>query len=296
MEAINYTGYYFDISTEKELGAEGILSGAYGDLHFKRCEDGYSIIDSFFVGSGFVSWPTCKDLGFPGYINGIPVTEIRQTISIENTYPIAIEAPELKRAYLNVSRTSLDDQIKEAGDALRALVLIMLRDQENVNQHDKFLEISIDFCKNGNSIDYCEIQSNERCILHSIATKRLKIKAPTVVLKDHAYGKLEQAEFTGKVYPYIYSDWDGDYANTDHFSSIKSLRLVDGSLRGDECWQFNGCSSLEAVHLSNGIRKILPHSFENCISLTDIYVPDTVTEIGEYAFSGCENLRTIHPI
>lgn len=294
MKSISYSGYYRSITTEEELGAEGILTGSYGDLHFKRCEDGFAIIDSSFIGSGFVCWPTSADNGFPAFINGIPVTEIHQSISIDSTYPIAVEAPELKRAYLKISRSSMDDQINKAGDAFNALILFMLRDQERVNQHENFLEISIDFCAKESGIDYCEIQSDERCVLHSIAAKHLKVKAPTVVLKDHVYEKMEQAEFSGKVYPFIYSDWDGDYANIDFFSKTESLRLVDGSLRGEECWRFNGCTSLEKVHLSNGVKKILPYSFENCSSLKDLYIPDTVTEIGEYAFSGCSNLRTIH--
>ena len=294
METYKYTGYYSNINVEKQLDTEGILTGSFGDLHFRRCTDGFSIIDSHFPGSGFVCGPTSKELGIPGFINGIPVTEIRQNISIDNTCPIAIEAPELKRAYLRISRSGLRDQNKDADDAFRALFLIMLHDQENVSQKEKFLDISIDFYKTGRSVDYCEIQCDERIVLHSIGAKHLRVYAPTVVLKDHAYGELEQAEFSGKVYPFVYSDWSGECLNTDYFSETKSLKIVDGSLRGDVCWQFNGCVSLEKVHLANGMKKVLPYTFQNCSSLIDLYVPDTVTEIGEYAFSGCSNLKSIH--
>lgn len=294
METYKYTGGYWDITVQESLSEEGRLTGPYGELHYKRCADGYAIIDSSFLGSGFVSWPTSKDLGFPSFINGIPVTEIHQNISISSTYPIAIEAMQLKRAFLRISKSSIEDQINEAGDAFRALFLFMLRDQENIDQKEKFLKISIDFCKNGNSIDYCEIQCDQRCILHNIAAAHLKVKAPTIVLDGHSYRGLERAEFSGKVYPFVHSDWDGDYSDIDYFSGLEKLKMVDGSLRGDDCWRFNGCTSLETVHLSNGIKKILPRTFENCYSLTDLYVPDTVTEIGEYAFSGCSNLKTIH--
>ena len=294
MDTYNYTGYYRDITVEQELGTEGILSGEYGNLHFKRCNDGFAIIDSSFLGSGFVPWPCSADIGFPDFINGIPVTEIHQTISIDSTLPITIEAGELKRAYLKISRTSINQQIEDAGDAFRALFLMMLRDQNNVNQKDNFLELSIVFCKNDSAIDYCEIRCDEKCILHGIATKHLKVNASTVVLKDKAYSGLEQAYFSGRVYPFIYSGWDGDEPNIDYFSGAQKLKILDGSLRGDNCWQFNDCTSLEKVHLSNGILRVLPKSFENCISLVDLYIPDTVTEIGAYAFSGCKNLRTIH--
>ena len=290
----SYIGNYNNITVKQELETEGILSGSYGNLHFKRCEDGYAIFDSNFIGSGFVCWPTSADIGFPAFINGLPVTEIHQSISISSTYPIAIEAPQLKRAYLKISKSNLDDQIREAGDAFRALVLLMLRDNENVNQKEQFIEVSIDFCKENSSIDYCKIECNDKCILHSIATKHLFVKADTVVLKDHAFDGLEQAEFSGKVYPYVYRDWDYDKPNIDFFAGLKSLKFVDGSLRGDNCWVFTNCISLEQIHLSNGIKKVLPHSFENCTSMVDLYIPDTVTIIEDYAFSGCSNLRTIH--
>ena len=281
MRTYNYFGYYNDIVVKEELGTEGTLHGKYGDLHFKRCEDGFAIINSSFLGSGFVCWPCSADIGFPGFINGIPVTEIHQYISINSIAPIVIEAPELKRAYLKISKPTIDDQIREIGDAtLQALVLLMLHDKENVNPKDKFIEISIDFCNKGNSVDYCEIQCDEKCILHSIATKNLKVKANTVVLKDHAYEGLEQAKFSGKVYPFIYRDLINDILNPniDFFSRNKGLKLVDGSLRGDDCWLFNDCTALEKVHLSNGILKVPPHAFENCCSLVDIYIPDTVIE------------------
>lgn len=294
METYKYSGDYCDITVEDSLSEEGRLTGPYGELHFKRCADGYAIINSSFSGSGFVCWPVSKDLGFPGFINGIPVTEIHQNISINNTHPIAIEAQQLKRAYLRISRSSIEDQIRENGDAFRALFLLMLRDHENVNQKENILDISIQFCKKGNSIDYCEIQCDQRCILHDIAAAHLKVNAPAVVLNGHAYNGLERAEFSGKVYPFVHSDWDGEYSDIDYFSGIEKLKMVDGSLRGDDCWRFNGCTSLEMVHLANGIKRILPHSFENCSSLTDLYIPDTVTEIGGYAFSGCSNLKNIH--
>lgn len=294
METYRYTGSYLDIIVKEPLGPEGILTGSYGDLHFKRCADGFAIIDSSFLGSGFVDWPTSKNVGFPRFINCVPVTEIHQNFLIDSRLPIVITAPELKRAYLRISRSSFEDQIREVGDTFRALFLLMLRDHENVNQEESLLDMSLDFITNSGSVEYCEIQCDERCVLHNISAKILRVKAPTVVLNGHAYSGLERAEFSGKVYPFVHTDWYGDYYDTDYFSQVKSLKMVDGSLRGDDCWRFTGCVSLETVHLANGIKRILPHSFENCSSLLDLYIPDTVTEIGEYAFCGCSNLKSIH--
>ena len=48
--------------------------------------------------------------------------------------------------------------------------------------------------------------------------RHLKVKAEKVILKDHACSGLESAEFTGKVYPFIYPGWEGEEPNTDFFS------------------------------------------------------------------------------
>lgn len=131
-------------------------------------------------------------------------------------------------------------------------------------------------------------------MLKPIKTKHLKVVASTTILRGSIFSHMEKCEFSGKVYPYIEDSWDGDIPNIDCFAKAKSLKHVDGSLGGDNCWIFKDCESLESVHLSNGILKVPPHAFENCKSLVDLYIPDTVTEIGAYAFANCENLRTIH--
>lgn len=295
MQTYNYTGSYFEITTEEPLGDEGLLSGSYGDLHFRRCSDGLAVIDSSFPGSGFVCWPTSADLGFPKTVNGIPVTEIRQKVPLSSKYPVVIEGGSLKRAYLEVSQQSLEEQMKQADSALNALILYMLRDQENVNQNERFTEIEIQFCNAERGVEFCEIRCGNKCILRNgVDASDLRVIAPSVILSGNASDRLEHAYFSGKVYPYTDYAWGCDFPDTDHFAGKKNLRTVDGSLWGDNCWSFRNCTSLESVHLSNGIRRIPPHSFENCSSLRDLYVPDTVTEIGEYAFSGCSDMETIH--
>lgn len=294
MKTYDYSGDYFEITTSDPLEEEGILKGHYGELHYRRCKDGISIVDSAFLGCGFVDWPTSADFGAPRTINEIPVTELHKTVCISSTDPIAIEGGLFKRIYLDIRKMSPEELIDNMNNPLGALILLILQDQSGTKQDKEFTEIKIDFCNNEHSVDYCEIRCNGKCILNGINAKHLRIKADTVVLKGHAYSELETAEFSGKVYPFVDNDWDGEFVNLDFFSGAKHLRLVDGSLRGDSCWMFTNCTTLERVHLSNGIKNIPAHAFSNCVSLEDLYIPDTVTEIGEFAFSGCVRLKTVH--
>lgn len=296
MEVYNYTGTYFDIESQKQLSDEGILEGQYGTLHFKRCSDGYAIYDTSFMGSGFVCWPTSADIGYPNYINGIPVTEIHNSIKIkmdDYKYPIAIEGRNIKRVYLSVGRKTLKDE-PCADDGLEKLIYALFDSMDDARSESELLKISIDFCNGGNPVDLCEIRYDKKCILGEIASKKIEVIAPSVILSGKAYEFLECIKVSGCIYPYVYSDWEGDVQNTNYFKNTESLRFVEGSLCGDVCWSFCGCKSLERVHLANGIQKVPPYAFANCFSLSDLYIPDTVSEIGEYAFSGCAKLSSIH--
>lgn len=296
MKTYTYTGYFFNVETQEQLSDEGILNGQYGTLHFRRCADGYAIYNSSFLGSGFVCTPTAANIAYPNYINGIPVTEIHNSIQINSDdcrHPIVIEGRNLKRVYLYIGRKTRTDDLCKA-DGLEKLMLAMFDAMDDVRAKNELLSISIGFCKGGEAVDFCEIRCDEKCILKDIESKRLEVVAPSVVLADKAYGFLEYAKFSGRVYPYIYSDWDCDRQNIDYFENIESLRFIDGSLCGDVCWSFSGCKSLERVHLANGIQKVPLRAFANCSSLMDLYIPDTVSEIGEYAFAGCTKLARIH--
>ncbi len=55
---------------------------------------------------------------------------------------------------------------------------------------------------------------------------------------------------------------------------------------------FNGCSNLEAITLSAGVRSIGSSAFENCNSLSSINLYNVKT-IGSNAFSGCSGLATV---
>lgn len=297
MEKYRYIGDYRKIVIKEELNKEGVLIGDYGTLKFRRCDDGLAIYDSCFPGSGFVSCPTSANIGVPDFINNIPVTELHKDISISSSSPIAIEGGELKRVYLKFEEESIEDEIKRKDydtNPLAALFLIMRRDKENSKRKDDFLDISIIFCNSSNSVELCEIQCSHECVLHTINTKYLIVNAPITILQGAISPMLERVEFSGKVYPFVCSDWDGEYINNDYFEGSSKLRFVNGSLSGDVCWNFKNCRSLESVHLANGITKLPPYAFFNCKSLKDLYIPDSVTEIGEYAFAECENLMSIH--
>lgn len=256
-----------EMCVDGELGSEGIISSDHGEVVFRRCEDGLCITEGHFTGSGFIVGPVGAALFFPSTVNGIPVTEIRQKIKVSNILRITVEAFSLKRAYLQLEIPLSQDIGKS---------------------------VTIEFYGPGGGVDYCQVECRNDLYIGSVDARYLRVNAEKVILKGHAYSGLERVVYTGKVYPFIYSYWDAEVPNTDYFSETASLKTVDGSLSGDECWIFRGCTSLEKVHLSNGITRIPARAFENCSSLSDLYVPDTVTEIGEYAFSGCTGLKTIH--
>lgn len=293
MKTYTYAGDYSNIETRDPLLEEGILSGQYGTLHFKQCVDGYAIYNSSFPGSGFVPIVTAANIGYPNYINGIPVTEVHNSVNVFNNFgnPIAIEGRNLKRVYLYIGRKPRGDNLRN--DAAK-MIMAMLDSMDGNREKSDPLKISIEFYNEGNTVDFCEIRYDKSCILSHVASKRLEVVAPSVILADKAYGFLEYAAFSGRVHPYTYSDWDGERENTDYFENIESLRFVDGSLSGNVCWSFSGCKSLERVHLANGIQKVPPRAFADCSSLTDLYIPDTVSQIGEYAFAGCTKLARIH--
>ena len=293
MNTYTYTGGYFDIRVPEPLPEEGILDGQYGRLHFKRCQDGFSIHDSAFLGSGFVCTPTDADIGYPAFINDIPVTEIHMSLKVAGDHPIAVEGFQLKRVYLTIARETWADS-PDPNVALAGLLFDALREQDRGKAEPEPLALSINFCKEGNTVELCQITCHEKCRIDGIAAKKLEIIAPAVVLRGKAHEALEHIKFTGRVYPFVCSGWDGEWQETEYFAELPRLKSVDGSLRGDICWSFRNCRRLEQVHLANGIRELPAYAFENCASLRDLYIPDTVTQLGEYAFAGCTQLATVH--
>ena len=285
---------YWDFETKEELPEEGLLKGHEGQIRFKRINDGFAVYDSTLLNSGFVYPGSPDDVFAPGTINGIPVTELHQSARLVSKFPFAIEGKHLKRVYLDVSKKSLDEQLKDYKNPLGALVMFMLRDQSGENQSEKAVSIEFDFCGGTQQVDYCCITSSHTCILHIPQAKTVEVSSGKIVLRGDVPDCVERLLFHGRTYPYEFDGMTNSEYNNNCFAGKSNLRFLDGSLCGENGWSFRECVSLEEVHLSNGIKQIPPYAFSECRMLKDLYIPDSVVNIGEYAFSNCINLQTIH--
>ena len=75
-------------------------------------------------------------------------------------------------------------------------------------------------------------------------------------------------------------------------SSLQSIHIPDGiTMIG--CWAFAGCSSLQSLHIPDSVTEIGQIAFSRCSSLQSIHIPDSVTRIRWYAFNGCSSLQSI---
>lgn len=76
-------------------------------------------------------------------------------------------------------------------------------------------------------------------------------------------------------------------------TSLKEIGLPDVAiLDGNSGGMFDGCTSLEKVHISEGFNMIGDYSFRSCILLTEVNIPSNITKIGRGAFqqSGIEHI------
>lgn len=76
-------------------------------------------------------------------------------------------------------------------------------------------------------------------------------------------------------------------------TSLKEISLPDVAiLDGNSGGMFDGCTSLEKVHISEGFNMIGDYSFRSCILLTEVNIPSNITKIGRGAFqqSGIEHI------
>jgi len=58
---------------------------------------------------------------------------------------------------------------------------------------------------------------------------------------------------------------------------------------------FDGCTSLEKVHLSENFNAIGEYCFRNCISLKEVNIPSNITIIGRSAFQSCAIKKIVLP-
>lgn len=290
-----HSSSYFHFEVPDKLPEEGILKGKEGELRFKRVQDGFAVYNSTLINTGFVYPGSDDDVYVPHTINNTPVTELHQTILLKSRNPFAIENGNLKRVFIEIGKNPFEKQVKRAENGLGALLAYMLREQDDRNQKKSSVEVEVNFYGNPRrQVELCSIRCDDTLILHMPSAKTVEVNAYKTELRGSIPDCVEQMAFSGKVYPFIESGWDGDEPNNRCFENLKNLRTVAGSLSGDYCWSFSNCTSLESVHLSNGVKRIPAYAFSNCCSLKDLYIPDTVLEIEAYAFSGCTNLVSIH--
>lgn len=287
-----YGSSEWEIDIEGELPEAGVLTGKYGDVHFCRCKDGISITDSPLPGSGFCPYPVSCYGSVPDSINGIPVTELHQTVKLGSTLPIAIEGRSLKRVYLTVRKKTPKEMMKNfEGNPLGAYLSILLQEQSGTDQKDDSIELKV--IVGIGSPEEIEICCDQKCILHPVNAQLVRVNAPCVELKG-SWKYAEEIIFSGNVYPEVTWIWFDECANVACFAGLSKLRTIQGTLKGSHFWVFKGCSALEKIHLANGPEKMPDYAFQGCESLRDLYIPDTVSELGEYGLDGCKTLKTVH--
>ena len=88
----------------------------------------------------------------------------------------------------------------------------------------------------------------------------------------------------------------------DDMAEVSKLRAIFGEINlGEEGLGrmaigsiFQGCDSLESVHIPYGVTRIGPIAFLDCKNLIRVFIPDSVTEIGTNAFYGCARLANVY--
>ncbi len=75
--------------------------------------------------------------------------------------------------------------------------------------------------------------------------------------------------------------------------NLKSIEITGGAEIKES--EFEYCSSLTNVIISNSITNVGASAFSCCVSLMSVTIPNSVTSIGEYAFSSCKSLKRGSP-
>lgn len=75
-------------------------------------------------------------------------------------------------------------------------------------------------------------------------------------------------------------------------NTVENLSLGE-TVKWNGSGQFNGCSKLTNVSISNGITSIPGNCFNGCVMIDNIVLPDSIVELGASCFSGCSSLKKI---
>ena len=60
-----------------------------------------------------------------------------------------------------------------------------------------------------------------------------------------------------------------------------------------DSYAFSGCTKLENLKISEGVKKISSSAFSGCTSLVNVVIPDSVITLGAWAFNGCNSLTSV---
>jgi hypothetical protein len=68
---------------------------------------------------------------------------------------------------------------------------------------------------------------------------------------------------------------------------------LPGGVSELDAYTFYQCTSLQRVHLHQGLKVIGKQCFQDCTALTEVVLPEGLTEIADWAFCTCSSLKRI---
>lgn len=86
----------------------------------------------------------------------------------------------------------------------------------------------------------------------------------------------------------------GNYA-FEYCTALKRFRFPENALYTSvAASMFNGCTSLEGVHIPDNVTKINNNAFMNCTALKEVRLPAHIDKIPQNTFNGCTSLKKIN--
>ena len=240
-------------------------------LVYVPCHDGIAIHSGSLLGSGFEPYHL-NGITLPEEIEGTPVTELAG--SFRQSKIGYIEAAKLKRIHVSIA---VDDDL-----GLCRFPLLCGGEAPE----------SISICFIGEELRVLPIEDSavRRTITEIVFTGTV-LDNP-----DWDYGSFSSGIFQYcpqlRVIRGRFSGYSMTGSTFEGCTSLTAAPDLNVKQMGDR--EFLGCTSLNRIHLHNGLTSIGSECFKNCQSLADIYIPDTVKHFGSGIFDGCSRLRSIH--
>jgi len=139
----------------------------------------------------------------------------------------------------------------------------------------------------------------ENAFAECTSLKRIAVPSTVTVICDgafHSCTSIEEVNLREGLIVIGHRGEDGVRSGTRGvFSGCTSLLsiTIPSTVTNIGAMAFGGCTSLETVHLSDGIQAIEDSTFFRCTSLKCILIPSSVTLIGDGAFDECTNLEDV---